>query len=192
MKRILPLLILGICLTACVPAYTLVPEGKTTSNGYEVVLESEWNKAPEMLKPGPRTEMWTKDGVELNQLLFVSQLDAGESLFHSRSRELPMPKFAADMLPNDVIDFVKTSFKNLYGGEISIQAGHLRPQSFGQTPGYRFQLDFFTPSGLAKRGDVLATIKNDQLYLMVFVAARMHYYDRDQPEIEKLFSTVTF
>jgi len=43
-----------------------------------------------------------------------------------------------------------------------------------------------------KWGDVLAIVRDQQLYLLIYTAASIHYYDHDKTEVESLFSVATF
>ena len=55
--------------------------------------------------------------------------------------------------------------------------------------GFRFNLAHYTGDGLYRQGDVLARVDGDRLYMVIFVAAKTHYYDSQLAEIERLFET---
>jgi len=95
------------------------------------------------------------------------------------------------MLPFDIEGLVKTSAKNLSGRELDVKTGRLEPTVFSDQSGFRFAIEYFTESGLMKRDDVLAVVRDQQLYLLIYTAASIHYYDHGKTEVESLFSTAT-
>lgn len=176
-----------LSLSACVQ-YSLVPANTAVqAQGFTVTPGSDWNKSP--FPPGPKVQTWTTDGEQLNQLMLIGKVSEGESLFKSPSKSIPMPSFKSDMLPFDIEALVRTSLKNLAGGELTINTQGLKPAKFGEQNGFRFEVSYFTQQGLLKHGDVLAAIKDEQLYLMIFTAAKTHYYQAQLPEVEQLFQS---
>ena len=177
--------VLAILLTGCVQ-YSLVSSNQlATPQSISVVPSGDWNKSP--VKMGKKTEIWTRDGEALNQLIFVGGVNDGESLFKEMNKDIPMPTFSPDMLPNDIEDLVSTSIKNLANGTIEVNTSNLKPSQVGESFGFRFNFDFYTESGLYKKGDALAAIKDDQLYVIIFIATSLHYYDAYLPEINDIF-----
>ena len=100
-----------------------------------------------------------------------------------------MPTFSADMLPNELVDFAVTSLKLLYGSELTITSSNLRPQKVSGAMGLRFNVAHYTQAGLSRQGDVLATVRDKRLYMVMYIAAKTHYYDRQISEIEQLFES---
>lgn len=187
MNNHVAVLLLTLLLAGCAPHYSLVAPGQVSAQGLTLDLSKPWNKSP--FSPGPRVALWTRDGEVLNQLFVIGELGEGESLFKSPSKEVAMPTFAADMLPNELVDLTVTSLKLLYGGELTVTASNLRPQTVSGGMGFRFNLAHYTGDGLYRQGDVLARVDGDRLYMVIFVAAKTHYYDSQLAEIERLFET---
>ena len=174
-------------LAGCVQ-YSLVTAGSAVAaKGITVTPSMDWNKSPANL--GKKAEVWTHDGESLDQLIFIGGISEGEALFNSQNKALPMPTFNPTMLPNDVEDLVKTSLKNLAGGELQIDTSNLKPAQFGDAFGFEFELDYFEKSGLKKRGNAFVAIKNEQLYMILFTAADLHYFGEHLPEVRKLFES---
>jgi len=174
-------------LASCV-SYKLVGKTPLTVKGMQVVTQNHWNKAPNA--PGKSAEVWTIDGHQLNELIFVGEVSDNGSLFKANSKELPMPKFKTGMLPNELEDLVKTSLKNLMGGEIDVDTSSLRPVEVNEQMGFRFNLDFHTPDGLAKRGDVLILENDGKLYSVILIATRLHYFDTLVNEFEGIIQSL--
>ncbi|TQV74184.1 hypothetical protein FKG94_16385 [Exilibacterium tricleocarpae] len=188
-KIILTLFILS--LSGCVQ-YSLVPAKTTTGGGIQITPSIAWNKAPSQYNPGKNTEVWTADGQSLNQLVFVGGVSTGSPIFKQPNKNIPMPAFSSDMLPNEIEEMVETSIKNRYNGQVAVDTSNLRPAKFGDNRGFRFNVEYFTVNGLQTKGDVIASIKDDQLYMIIFTAAGMHYYDKYIGEVEKLFASAAF
>lgn len=187
-KKVLLIVTLYITISGCV-SYTLVPAGKSQNvQGMAVAPLSSWTATP--YKPGANATVWTKDGVGLNELIFIGDVGDGKSIFKSVSKELPMPTYKKDMLPNEIVELVETSIKNNLGGQVSVESSNLRPQSVNGNDGFRFDLKYFTGGGLYKQGDVIAISKNETLNLIIYTAAALHYFPKDHAEINSLFSNI--
>ena len=179
--------LVALLLASCAP-YSLVPADKPVKfNGFSITPQADWNKAG--YKPGPKAESWTSNGEVLDQLLLIGNITPGEALLKSQNKNLPMPKFSDDMLPFDVENLVKTSLKNRSNGEIDVTSYDLQPAQFGSVAGFRFNIRYFTPGGLLQTGDVLGAIKDDKLYLLIYTAANLHYYQNRLPEVENIFKS---
>lgn len=181
---------LMVLFSACaVTPFTLVEPAPIQVE--EVILSptSSWNKV-NYHNEGNDSQMWTKDGAILSVLFIFPTLEPGESMFKSPSKELPMPAYEEGMLPNEIVDLVKTSFKNLAGGQISVTESNLRPQEVAGETGFRFMIDYFDLDGLAKQGDVLAVQKDGHLNLLVYSAAKLHYFEKYATEVNQIFGSV--
>ena len=182
---LLPLILVTGCMT-----YSLAPAGSKTVKGIQVNSLSDWNKSP--FSRGSNTEVWTKDGHVLNEIMFVGGVENGKPLFKNYNKELPMPEYQQGMLPNELAELITTSLKNANGGEIRIKATDLRPQRVGENLGVRFGLNWFTTNGLAKRGEAVAVPNENKLNIIIFTAADIHYYQKDAEEIDQMFSSMAF
>lgn len=176
-----------VALSGCAP-YTLVPANNVADlKGFSVTPGKEWSQAA--YKPGPKAISWTSSGEVLDQLLFIGDITDGEALLRTHSKDLPMPKYSSTMLPFDIENLVKSSIKNSANGIIEVKTSNLQPAQFGNVPGFRFNISFYTPSGLSKAGDVLGATLDGRLYLIIYTAAELHYYKNRLPEVEKIFSS---
>ena len=175
-----------ILLTACAQ-FKLVKTEPINVHGITILPETTWNKSPWDI--GKNTQVWTADGHSLNELIFIGNVKTGEKLFKANNKELPMPSFDASMLPNELQDLITSSIKNLMGGKISINAQNVRPQEFSGNMGFRFNVSFFTEDGLEKKGDIIMAIKDDQLFAIAFIAAKLHYFSKYEKSVDQMFKT---
>lgn len=185
MKKII-IGIVCLTLTACAQ-YKLIKKQSVSVNGITVTPTIEWNKSPANI--GKNVEIWTVDGHSLNEFLILGGIPSGNSLFKTNNKELPMPAFKADMLPNELEDLVLTSLNNLMGGKLELTASNMRPENFAGEMGFRFNVNYFTEDGLAKQGDIVVSVRDGKLFGLVFIAAKMHYYTKYQAEIDSLIKT---
>ncbi|MCY7294951.1 hypothetical protein [Alteromonas sp. a30] len=185
--RILFATIAILFLSSCA-GYKLINAKSVNVKGMNVQPQTMWSKTPDSL--GNNVELWTVDGRQLNQLIFIGALANNQRLFTPPSKELPMPVFKAGMLPNEMQDLVSSSLKNLYGGDVDITTSNLRPTEVAGQIGFRFNLSYFTKNGLAKQGDVLVLEKDKRLYSMIFIATKLHYFDKHAPEFDHMANSI--
>lgn len=186
--RIIVTSLVCLLLASCASYKLVEPATPVTVKGMQIQPRIAWNKAPHA--PGNYVEVWTADGHQLNELILVGQVDEGTSLFELPNKELPMPAYKAGMLPNEMEDLVTTSLKNWYGGELDISTANLRPMDVAGQIGFRFNLDFYTKDGLAKRGDVVVVEKDNRFYSMILIGTKIHYYDSLAEEFEMMANSL--
>src|SRR5690606_3630152 len=138
MNNPVAVLLLMLLLAGCAPHYSLVAPGAVSAQGLTAEPPKTWNKSP--FSQGPRVALSTRDGEVLNQLFVIGDLNEGESLFKSPSKEVAMPTFSADMLPNDLVDLTVTSLKLLYGGKLTVTASNLRTPTVSSVMGVPYKL----------------------------------------------------
>ena len=94
------------------------------------------------------------------------------------------------MLPNEIEEFLKTSFKNNYNGKITVNTESMEPKMIQDTMGFRVKLSYYLEGGLAKKVDALVSIKDDKLYLVMFIAPKLHYSERYASEVNSIFESI--
>ncbi len=156
----------------------------------EVTPGEEWNRWT--YRPVGRSEVWTLDGVSLNELYFVSRLQDGKTIFTDANRkERPLPTFSASMLLTDIPDFyesssrlaLNTSVFEITGIEASSLAGH---------NAVRFTFEYAVEgSPLRRKGLAVASIFDEELHLISFTAPELFYFDRDLPKVERIIASAT-
>jgi hypothetical protein len=175
----LPVLFIGI--TSCVVNYVLVTPGSTTVEDLTIQAGLGWNRVPPQhtLYARPGSETWTHDGVLLDRLVIIPAVPDGEPLLVSRSKTAALPVFNADMLPNEIEELVESSIVKFYGeGQSIVSTENLRPHRFGANRGVLFELSATVTDSPEYRGTVGAFISEDKLYIMYFMGAIPHYFDK--------------
>ena len=190
-KRIMLTILLLSSLSGCIQYKLIEFKAPVTVRGISVSTPINWSQLPQAWVLSDKATYWTLDGVILNHLMFFGEVGNGDKLFRSPNKEISMPEFRADMLPNEVQELFVSSLKNVSNGKIDISSKNLRPQNFGSVQGYAFDIDYTIESGLIKRGKALAAVHNDQLYLIVYLAPDVHYFEEYSDEVDKILSSAT-
>ncbi len=131
-------------------------------------------------RPSVKGEIWTIDGLALNELSFFGKINHGETLYRERdSRNMPLPKFKAEMLPTDIVEFFETSNRIVLQTTI-FTVDKVEPAKLGGHDAVRFEYHFTVESDqLNRKGEGVAANVNGKLYLVNFAAPEIHYFDRD-------------
>ncbi len=188
--KLLPLLVL----TSCVTPFSLVTPGAVAIADLTVQAGSGWNNAPshQRVYSRPDSVAWTKDGLLLDRLVVIPGVEDGESLLISRDKTSAMPTFRADMLPNELEELVESSIVKFFGeGQAVVSTENLRPQRFGDNRGVMFDLTATVTESPEYRGLVGAFVSDDKLYVLYFLAARPHYYEKHLAEAEAIIKSAT-
>jgi hypothetical protein len=131
-------------------------------------------------RPSVKGEIWTIDGLALNELSFFGRINHGETLYRERdSRNMPLPKFRAEMLPTDIVEFFETSNRIVLQTTI-FTIDKVEPAKLDGYDAVRFEYHFTVESDqLNRKGEGVAANVNGKLYLVNFAAPEIHYFDRD-------------
>ncbi|MCX7892244.1 MAG: hypothetical protein N2544_07765 [Burkholderiales bacterium] len=183
------ILLLLAALAGCAPFSLVTPERRTVGGAISVEPGMRWNRM-EMAPYQGRVEVWTLDGPLLNSLVFFTGVPDGEPLFVSRAlasdpkQEKP-PVFRSAMNPLEIEElFTATIARNFRTAIVS--ATNLRPAEVAGTPGFRFETRFVGRDEVERAGVFVGTVRGGKLYGAWFQGARLHYYERYVPEVEKM------
>lgn len=184
MKRTIVALTITL-LSACTP-YSLMAPGENKAGPISFNTTTPWNKF-NMLKPGPKAEIWTADGKALNNIIIFKGIGNGEKLFKSASPQNPMPEFKSDMLPQEVLELTQTSLAKYYGeSNVLLTVEGLKPAKFLNNPGFRFNIKLTNQNGLNYLGKGVATIQDQALYMMIYTGTQLYYYRQHEQEFENI------
>lgn len=159
-------------------------------SGLTVTPAGEWNRSTS--RPIKDSEIWTLDGATLNEFYFIGELPDGKPMYRELDKkDNPLPKFASNMLPTDLVDFFETSTRSALGTSM-FELSDVRPAKIGPHDAVRFDFSFAVQGDeLLRKGVTVMGIIGGQLYLASFSAPAIYYYDRDYARAEKLLDTLT-
>lgn len=191
MKKSSALLALTVVLiSACATmSYQSVLPGVNSLGALQVNADSGWNLAPAYATPRttPDSQTWTKDGLLLDRLILIPAVKDGESLFVSDDPAAALPPFRANMLPNEIEEMTESTIVKLFGeGNAVVSTEKLRPWGFAEHRGVMFDISVTVTESPDYRGMVGAFIVEEKLYMLVFLAATPHYYDKHIANAEAL------
>jgi hypothetical protein len=161
--------------------WTLMAKDKAitvANSNMTVTPDRDWSRWT--ARPSEKGEIWTLDGLSLNELSFFGKISNGETLYRERdSRNMPLPKFKGEMLPTDIVDFFESSNRIVLQTTI-FAVDKIEPAKLGGYDAVRFSYHYTVESDqLNRKGEAIAANVNGKLYLVNFAAPEIHYFDRD-------------
>lgn len=190
---------LAVALVA-MPADPATAGWKLISNGETVKVAKgtmrvtpgkDWNRWSR--RPIKKSEVWTLDGINLNEVYFVSGLVAGETLFRDRNKkEQPLPQMSDSLELTEIPEFVESSTRLSLGTSV-FEMNSIEPSSLGGHQAVRFSYSYaLSGSALQRRGLGVGTVVDGELYLVTYTAPEIYFFERDLPEFEAILTNLTF
>ena len=170
-------------LSAC-GSYDLVePSRHNIAEHYSVTTPIEWNRS--VTSQG---QSWTANGPYLDLVSFFAGLQDGDTLLPSSDTAAAPPRFKRGMSEEDIMGMVVDSL--IHEGFRMVKGGNLRPASFGSLRGFRFDIVYRSKDGLAYAGNVIGAKDGGELHMIIYTAAREHYYLTYRRHVERVFNSV--
>jgi hypothetical protein len=134
-----------------------------------------------------KLEMWTIDGVALENLRFFTGIADGEPLPVSRAVVIDdrRPRFRSWMTAAETSDFVAES---LYGSQFTPK--NVRPAPFGRASGFRFELSYTARDGVQRDALVAAAVVQQRLHLIAYEGTALYHFARYRGEVERIIGSV--
>ncbi|MFM5908218.1 MAG: hypothetical protein ACKOPO_11645 [Novosphingobium sp.] len=148
----------------------------------------EWNR--NSYRPIKKAELWTLDGLALNEVYFVSGLIAGEPLYREVDKKnKPLPKMAKAMQLTDIPEFFESSQRVALGTSLFELTG-TEPVKFAGADGVRFTFEYAVQGNpMRYKGMAQAALIKGQLYLISYIAPSIHFFDRDRAKAEAIMAS---
>jgi hypothetical protein len=200
-KSIVLLASLTFCLSACAGVggggfgyggYSLirVKEVRVGDNSLAVTPPREWNRISASLFTDIRdVEDWTQNGPYLDGISFVTGLRDGKALVYQRSRDdRQVPKFRSNMTGPEIAAMVESLFR-VRGGAVDFKTLSLAPRPFLGANGFQYDFEHLDSDEVWRKGRAVGAVIDGQLYLILFDAARSHYYNASLPDFEAIVNS---
>ena len=167
--------------------YGLIEPGpERVARGMVVTPTIRWNRARRTFNDIPREENWTLNGPLLDSLSFIGGLESGRSIVRGQRRqERQVPRFRADMPPQEIASLIETFFR-VRAGTVRFDMTGLRPRTFLGQPGFQFDYTHLDGDEVERQGRAVGAVINSRLYLALLDGARMHYFPAALPEFERI------
>jgi len=134
-------------------------------------------------------EDWTLNGPYLDGISFVTGLKSDRYLIRQRrTASQQVPKFRANMTPPEIAEMLESFFR-VRGGAVDFRTLGIQPRAFLGQPGFQFDYEHLDGDELWRKGRVVGAIVNGRLYLVLFDAARSHYYNAVLPDFEAIVAS---
>jgi hypothetical protein len=188
-RKLAALALVALSVAACAPFTLVTPQRQTVGGVISVEPGVRWNKM-EMSPYQGKVEVWTLDGPGLNSLVFFTGVPDGEPLFVSRAlaasgqQEKP-PVFRSGMNPLEIQELFDATLARNFRTSI-IESQGLKPVEVAGVPGFRFETRFVGRDEVVRSGVFLGTVRGGKLYGAWFQGAKLHYFERYVPEVEKM------
>lgn len=149
----------------------------------------DWNRLNG--KIGKRTETWTLDGEQLNDVTFFGGIEAGDPLVKERNKKHdPLPKFTSSTLLIEVPELLEGTYRT-YKDLAAFQIFSVEPGQFLGSEGVHFTYEYTDLDQLTRKGEARAAIIEGRLFMLTFDAPRLHYFDRTVGDFRALADTAT-
>ena len=189
MKRIIILAAAALVLSGCSSVggggygyggYSLVRTRSTSvgDGSMAVTPPREWNRISStwVLDDIRAVEDWTLNGPYLDSMSFVTGLRTGRYIIRQQRRDAQqVPKFREDMTAPEITAMLE-SFYRVKAGTVDLKTTSLQPRQLMGYPGFQWDFDHLDQDEVWRRGRVVGAVIGGRLYLVLFDAARMHYF----------------
>ena len=136
-----------------------------------------------------QVEDWTLNGPYLDGISFVTGLKNDRYLLRQRRTDAQqVPKFRSNMTPPEIAAMLESFFR-VRGGAVDFRTLGIQPRPFLGQPGFQFDYEHLDGDELWRKGRVVGAVINGRLYLVLFDAARSHYYNAVLPDFEAIVAS---
>ncbi len=163
---------------------------KVGNGNMSVVPPRPWNRHRAILfEDVPAVEDWTLNGPLLDGITFITGLRSGHFMVRQhRSTDQQVPKFRADMTPPEIAAMLESLYR-VRGGAVDFHTLSIRPRLFLGRNGFQFDYEHLDDDELWRKGRAIGVVVKGELYLVMFDAARSHYYDAALPDFEAIVAS---
>lgn len=147
----------------------------------------DWNRLDGNI--GKRTESWTLDGGQLNDLTFFAGIEPGKPLVRERSKKRePLPKFGSSTLPVEIPELFEATYRS--AKQIAdFRVIDVEPTRFLGQEGVKFVFEYVDGDALTRHGEAHAAIIGGKLYMISFDAPRLHYFARNIEDYRRIVAS---
>ncbi|HEX4762129.1 MAG TPA: hypothetical protein VFU87_04985 [Sphingomicrobium sp.] len=149
-----------------------------------------WNRQrPTFFDDIRDVEDWTLNGPYLDGISFVTGLKSGRYLIRQSKRaDQQVPKFRSDMTPPEVVAMLESLYR-VRGGAVDFRTLSLQPRPFLGYSGFQLDYEHLDSDELWRKGRAVGAVINGELYLVLYDAARSHYYAAALPDFESIVTS---
>ena len=136
-----------------------------------------------------QVEDWTLNGPLLDGMTFVTGLKSGRYLIRQRRTEdRQVPKFRSDMSAPEITAMLESLYR-IRGGATDFRTLSLQPRQFLGYNGFQFDFEHLDSDELWRKGRAVGAVIDGKLYMILFDAARSHYYGNAIGDFETIVAS---
>lgn len=171
-------------------AYVPVKRVYVGTDRLSVEAPRPWNRLRgQLFRDIREVEDWTLNGPILDGISFVTGLRGGRYLVYQRKTEdQQVPKFRSDMTPPEIAAMLESLYR-VRGRTVEFRTLCLQPRQFLGYQGFQLDYEHLDTDELWRKGRVVGAVIEGRLYLILFDAARTHYYDNVLPDFEAIVAS---
>lgn len=154
----------------------------------------EWNRTSRIwvLDDVRQVEDWTLNGPYLDSMSFVTGLRGGRYIIRQNKRDAQqVPKFRSDMTAPEITSMLESFFR-VKAGSIDFRTTGLIPRTFMGYPGFQWDYDHLDSDEVWRRGRAAGAVIDGRLYLILYDAARSHYFNAAVADFEAVANSARF
>jgi hypothetical protein len=155
-----------------------------------VVAPRPYNRHRRILFEDVRdVEDWTQNGPILDGISFVSGMRSGRELVRQRhSASQQVPRFRSGMTAPEITAMLESLYR-VKGAAVDLKTLSLQPRPFLGANGFQWDYEHLDSDELWRRGRAVGAVIDGKLYLILFDAARSHYYNALLPDYEAIVAS---
>ncbi len=164
-------------------------EAIVAKNGLSVTPKQDWVRWS--ARPSDRGEIWTHDGLSLNELSFYASIENGETLYYEPDEAAnPLPKYNKKMLPSEIVSWFEASSRLILQSSL-FEIIKVEPAKLDGHDGVRFSYRYTAQSDqITRLGEGVAAKLDGKLLLVNFVAPEIYYFGRDIADVRAMVASI--
>jgi hypothetical protein len=177
--------------SAALAGWKVMPQKQAAAvakSSLTVTPKSDWNRWSS--RPSKKGEIWTLDGVSLNELSFFAGIEGGEAIYKERNKkDKPLPKFDPKMALPDIVQIFEASNRIILETPL-FKVDQVEPAKLAGHNAVRFTYEYTVKDEEVRRkGEARAAVIGGKLYLINFAAPAIHYYDAGVDEARAIMDS---
>lgn len=172
--------------------YSLVQarEHKVGDGNMAVSPPRPWNRAPRSIFFDlSEVEDWTQNGLYLDGISLVTDLKDKKALIRQYRRDdRQVPVFRSTMTAPEIAAMIESLYR-IRGGAVDFRTTSLAPRQFMGYPGFQQDYEHLDGDEVARKGRVVGAVIGGRLYMIMFDATRMHYFDAGIGDFEAIVNS---
>jgi hypothetical protein len=192
--------LIALSLSACAPGLTGFDNGTyrlvrakpiaVGNDRLEVTPPREWNRVSSRLFFDiSEVEDWTQNGPLLDGITFVTGLKGGSFVVRQDKREYrQVPKYRSNMTAPEIASMLESLYR-VKGGAVDFRMTNLSPRAFLGAGGFQLDFEHLDGDEVWRKGRAVGANVDGRLFLIMFDAARSHYYSASLPDFEAIVAS---